>query len=52
MDFPDETEYILDHIIDSHYGQEVSGKLPGGFIHSASKFRETQLKKIFYQSGS
>jgi uncharacterized protein (TIGR00661 family) len=51
LDFPDETEYILDEIIERHYKEEKERCQP---VHSikASKFKNLLLKKIFYQSGN
>jgi uncharacterized protein (TIGR00661 family) len=51
LNFPDDTEYILDYIIEEHCGEEAEIKGPKEFIHSASKFRNILLKKIFYQLG-
>ncbi|HEU4470683.1 MAG TPA: glycosyltransferase family protein [Flavisolibacter sp.] len=52
MDFPDETEYILDEIIDKHFNRKLEPRTPGEAIDSASSFRNLLLKKIFYQLGS
>lgn len=52
IDFPDETEYILDELMDQHEKRRKEIKLPENSIHSASKFRSFLLKKIFYQLGS
>jgi uncharacterized protein (TIGR00661 family) len=51
LDFPDETESILDHIIEKHSGQVLPEKRTEGFISSTTQFRNTLLKKIFYQLG-
>ena len=51
LDFPDETEYILDEIIEKHYVGTQERCFPKGPI-TASKFRNLLLKKIFYQPGT
>ncbi|GAC1416987.1 MAG: glycosyltransferase family protein [Flavisolibacter sp.] len=50
LDFPDDTENILDAIIDNHYNGKREALLPEKYINSASKFRNLVLKKIFYQT--
>jgi uncharacterized protein (TIGR00661 family) len=50
--FPDETEDILELIIDKHYKHSQSVSLPEVSINKSSKFRELLLRKIFYQLGS
>ena len=52
MDFPDETEYIVDEIIERHYKKKQEIKLPDGSVDSPSRFRSLILRKIFYQLGS
>jgi uncharacterized protein (TIGR00661 family) len=52
IEFPNETEYIIDEIIDNHEKKKHSQKSTGSFVGTASKFRELLLKKIFYQLGS
>ena len=49
IDFPDETEYILDEIIENYYKHKLDIKLREHTINSAGKFRSFLLKKIFYQ---
>lgn len=49
LDFPDETEYILDHILAEHCEQPLPVKPSGEPMTSASNFREFLVKKIFYQ---
>jgi len=50
--FPDETEEILDLIIEKHYTNAAAPSLPKTNIEKSSGFREMLLKKIFYQLGS
>jgi len=52
VDFPDETEYILDTIIAAHYEQKKEAKIPKRVIDSPSSFRNLLLNKIFYKLGS
>ena len=52
IEFPDETEFILNEIIESHVNKKHTAKPPEQFVGSASKFRDLLLKKIFYQLGS
>lgn len=51
IDFPDETEFILDEIISRHY-QKGEARLPKRTIDSPSSFRHFLLNKIFYKLGS
>jgi uncharacterized protein (TIGR00661 family) len=52
MDFPDETEWILDEILEHHSNRKQEMRLPEKSIETASKFRNLLVKKIFYQPGS
>jgi len=52
MDFPNETEWILEEIIEQQFRQPPPVKMPEKSIPSSSKFRNLLLKKIFYQLGS
>lgn len=52
MDFPDETEWVLQQIIDAEYKRKAQPKPPAHAVASPSKFRSLVLKKIFYQLGS
>lgn len=52
MDFPDETEYIIDMIIENHVQKKKEIKSAASKINSSSKFTKLLLKKIFYQQGS
>ncbi|HEV7620512.1 MAG TPA: glycosyltransferase family protein [Flavisolibacter sp.] len=51
IDFPDETEYIIDELLNRHFRLEKEAHLPEENITSPSKFRNLILKKIFYQTG-
>lgn len=50
LDFPDETEYILNEIIEKHYNETEKKYLPEPSITTPSRFRDLLLRKIFYQS--
>ncbi|GAA4745062.1 glycosyltransferase family protein [Flavisolibacter ginsenosidimutans] len=52
LDFPDETEWVLQQIMDAECGRRSETKLPSRDVSSPSKFRNLVLKKIFYQLGS
>lgn len=52
MNFPDETEWVLDQIIAEELKREAAPKRPGKIIGSASKFRKLVVKKIFSQAGT
>lgn len=52
MDFPDETEIILDDILDRHCSRKKEQAPPEHSVDTASGFRSLLLKKIFYQMGS
>jgi uncharacterized protein (TIGR00661 family) len=52
IDFPDETIYIIDEILEKHKKETREFALPQSPVSSPSKFRELILKKIFYQLGS
>lgn len=52
LNFPNETEWILDEIIKNHYNCAEERSLLKKDIHTASGFRDFLLKKIFYQFGS
>lgn len=49
MDFPDDTEWIIDEILEKHGCQSKEAKLPEKMVDTASGFRHLLLKKIFYQ---
>lgn len=51
MDFPDETEWLLEEIIAQQYDQKREQRVPGKIISTPSRFRNFILKKIFYQLG-
>jgi uncharacterized protein (TIGR00661 family) len=51
MDFPDDTAYILNEIIEEHHNKKTARKPPEQAITSPSRFRDFVVKKIFYQSG-
>lgn len=50
IDFPDDTAYIIDEILNNHTHAKPELGLPEFSISSPSKFREHLLRKIFYQS--
>jgi uncharacterized protein (TIGR00661 family) len=50
--FPDETEEVLELLIDKHYRHVSQASISELTIDKPSKFRELLLKKIFYQLGS
>lgn len=52
IDFPDDTIYIVDEILERHARVKQEIKLPEVSVSSPSKFRNLLLKKIFYQLGS
>ena len=52
LDFPDETEYILNEIIEKHYDEARKKYLPEPAVTKPSKFRDLLLKKIFYESNA
>jgi len=52
MDFPDDTIYIIDEILERRGRGRQEIALPEASVSSPSKFRELLLKKIFYQLGS
>lgn len=52
MDFPDETEWILEQIIAQETARKAAPKPPLQPLSSPSKFRNYVLKKIFYQLGA
>jgi uncharacterized protein (TIGR00661 family) len=52
IDFPDDTIYIIDEILERHAKSKQDIKLPEVSVSSPSKFRNLLLKKIFYQLGS
>lgn len=52
MDFPDETEWLLEEIISHEYKRKKEVAVPEFSISSASRFRSYVVKKIFYQLGS
>ena len=52
LDFPDETEYLLDEIIERHYNRKQETREPGRPLETPSAFRNFLLNKIFYKLGS
>jgi uncharacterized protein (TIGR00661 family) len=52
IDFPDDTIYIIDEILERHAKSKQEIKLPEVSVSSPSKFRNLLVKKIFYQLGS
>ena len=52
LDFPDETEWIIEQIIEAETAREPDVKVPETSLSSAGKFRDFLLKKIFYGAGS
>lgn len=52
IEFPDDTIFIIDEILEQHAKGRPEIKLPELSVSSASKFRNLLLKKIFYQVGS
>jgi uncharacterized protein (TIGR00661 family) len=52
LDFPDETEWVLEQIIDTELNRKAEATLPSRSITSAGALRDYMLKKIFYQLGS
>ena len=52
IDFPDDTEYIIDEMLDKHGPARQETKLPEMSVSSSSKFRNLLMRKIFYQPGS
>ncbi len=51
LDFPDETEWVLNEIIAQEADHKNEAKVPGKTISTPSRFREYVVKKIFYQTG-
>lgn len=51
LDFPDETEWLLEHIVSQELERTTVPKLSGHNLRSPSRFRDFILKKIFYQLG-
>jgi uncharacterized protein (TIGR00661 family) len=52
IDFPDETDWILNEIITREPERKTEAKPPGHRVSSPSDFRNFVVKKIFYQLGS
>ena len=52
VDFPDDTLYIIEEILERHGKGKREIKLPEVSVSGSSKFRDLLLKKIFYQLGS
>lgn len=52
IDFPDDTVYIIDEILNRHINRKQELGLPEASLSSASGFRNFLVKKIFYQMGS
>ncbi|MGZ5191609.1 MAG: glycosyltransferase family protein, partial [Flavisolibacter sp.] len=52
LDFPDDTECIIDDIIDKYYPANSDSKIKEEKPITLSKFRKLVVKKIFYQLGS
>jgi len=52
MDFPDETEWILEQILLQEGDRKAAPELPEKIISTPSKFRNYVVKKIFYQAGT
>jgi uncharacterized protein (TIGR00661 family) len=50
LNFPDETEWVLNEIIAHETGRKGEAKVPGKTISTPSRFREYVVKKIFYQT--
>jgi uncharacterized protein (TIGR00661 family) len=51
LDFPDETEVVLDQIIEEQSKQKPVRSVPEHTIKSPARFRNLVVKKIFYQLG-
>lgn len=49
MDYPNETEWLLNEILSHELGRDLTLKVPEKDISSPSRFRNVVLKKIFYQ---
>jgi uncharacterized protein (TIGR00661 family) len=49
LDFPDETEYIIQELVERSGEAAPVHPAPGKKIDTASRFRQLLLKKIFYQ---
>ena len=49
IDFPDDTIFIIDEILERHARRKQEIKLPEVSVSSPSKFRSLLLKKVFYQ---
>ena len=52
MNFPDETEWVLNEIISDQQKQKAEPKVPRRFISSSLQFRNFIVKKIFHQIGA
>lgn len=52
MDYPDETEWLLERIIETETARRPERKLPDKPVSTAGKFRNLVLKKVFYGAGS
>lgn len=52
LEFPDETEYIVDEILHQFAEGQVGAPAPRRPVEKASDFRKLLLKKIFYQLGA
>jgi uncharacterized protein (TIGR00661 family) len=50
LDFPDETEWVLNEIIAHETERKPDGPVPGKVISTPGKFRDFVVKKIFYQT--
>jgi uncharacterized protein (TIGR00661 family) len=51
LDFPDETEWVLNEIIAHEADRKAEAKVPGKTISTPARFRDFVVKKIFYQTG-
>lgn len=52
MDFPDETEWILQQILSQEMERKAAPPLPEKALATPSKFRNFVVKKIFYGAGT
>lgn len=52
VDFPDETDWVVDEILENWYYNKAVPHMPKLSFSSASKFRNYLVQKIFYQLGS
>lgn len=52
LDFPDETEWVLEQIISQELAKKAKPKADRQDLSSASRFRNFLLKKIFYRLGT